>query len=137
MYLRKPEELTFCCIVKLMEGGIELTNCMENPGNARALMNAMSEKPGKTLQSTLDGVFDSITLRDLMHDHRILMKHAFTITKLALFTFLTSRKAGRQTSAFFYCRSITGKFYPTNLVLKLFFSLLKNFLFAFEKFKCA
>ena len=30
--LRKPEELTFGCIVKLMEGGIELTNCMEKPG---------------------------------------------------------------------------------------------------------
>ena len=71
--LRKPEELTFGCIVKLMEGGIELTNCMEKPGECARFDECEVRKAWQNLQSTLDGVFDSITLRDLMHDHRILM----------------------------------------------------------------
>ena len=71
--LRKPEELTFGCIGKLMEGGIELTNCMEKPGECARFDECVVRKAWQNLQSTLDGVFDSITLRDLMHDHRILM----------------------------------------------------------------
>ena len=71
--LRKPEELTFGCIVKLMEGGIELTSCMEKPGECARFDECEVRKAWQNLQSTLDGVFDSITLRDLMHDHRILM----------------------------------------------------------------
>ena len=31
--MRKPEDLTFGCIVRLMEGGIELSGCLEKPGN--------------------------------------------------------------------------------------------------------
>jgi len=65
--------LTFGCIVKLMEGGIELTNCMEKPGECARFDECEVRKAWQNLQSTLDGVFDSITLRDLMHDHRILM----------------------------------------------------------------
>ena len=70
--LRKPEDLTFGCIVKLMEGGIELSGCLEKPGNFVRLDGCEVRLAWENLQDTLDGVFESITLRDLMQDDRIL-----------------------------------------------------------------
>ena len=71
--LRKPEELTFGCIVRLMEGGIELSGCLEKPGNCSRFDACEVRKAWESLQATLDGVFESITLRDLMHDDRLLL----------------------------------------------------------------
>lgn len=73
--LRKPEELTFGCIVRLMEGGIELANCMERPGDCTRFSECEVRKAWENLQSTLDGVFDSITLRDLMRDNLLCPQH--------------------------------------------------------------
>lgn len=70
--LRKPEDLTFGCIVKLMEGGIELSGCLEKPGNCVRFDGCEVRRAWENLQATLDGVFESITLRDLMQDDRIL-----------------------------------------------------------------
>ncbi|MFT4301932.1 MAG: Rrf2 family transcriptional regulator [Desulfovibrio sp.] len=70
--VRKPEDLTFGCIVRLMEGGIELSGCLEKPGNCARFDACEVRKAWESLQSTLDGVFESITLRDLMQDDRIL-----------------------------------------------------------------
>lgn len=70
--LRKPEDLTFGSIVQLMEGGIELSGCLERPGQCSRFEDCEVRKAWESLQSTLDGVFESITLRDLMHDDRLL-----------------------------------------------------------------
>lgn len=72
MLLRKPEDLTFGCIVKLMEGGIELSGCLEKPGNCVRFDGCEVRRAWENLQATLDGAFESITLRDLMQDDRIL-----------------------------------------------------------------
>lgn len=70
--MRKPEDLTFGCIVKLMEGGIELSGCLEKPGNCVRFDGCeVTSRLGKSA-GHLDGVFESITLRDLMQDDRIL-----------------------------------------------------------------
>ena len=71
--MRKPEDLTFGCIVRLMEGGIELSGCLEKPGNCSRFDACEVRKAWESLQATLDGVFESITLRDLMHDDRLLL----------------------------------------------------------------
>ena len=71
--MRKPEDLTFGCIVRLMEGGIELSSCLEKPGNCSRFDACEVRKAWESLQATLDGVFESITLRDLMHDDRLLL----------------------------------------------------------------
>lgn len=71
--LRKPEDLTFGCIVRLMEGGIELSGCLESPENCSRFDACEARKAWESLQSTLDGVFESITLRDLMHGNRLLL----------------------------------------------------------------
>ena len=71
--MRKPEDLTFGCIVRLMEGGIELSGCLEKPGNCSRFDACGVRKAWESLQATLDGVFESITLRDLMHDDRLLL----------------------------------------------------------------
>ena len=71
--MRKPEDLTFGCIVRLMEGGIELSNKIEKPGNCSRFDACEVRKAWESLQATLDGVFESITLRDLMHDDRLLL----------------------------------------------------------------
>ncbi|MDD4701496.1 MAG: Rrf2 family transcriptional regulator [Desulfovibrio sp.] len=70
--LRKPEDLTFGSIVQLMEGGIELSSCLEKPGQCSRFEGCEVRKAWESLQATLDGVFESITLRDLMHDDRLL-----------------------------------------------------------------
>ena len=71
--MRKPEDLTFGCIVRLMEGGIELSGCLEKPGNCSRFDACEVRKAWESLQATLDGVFESITLRDLMHDDRLVL----------------------------------------------------------------
>ena len=71
--MRKPEDLTFGCIVRLMEGGIELSGCLEKPGNCSRFDACEVRKAWESLQATLDGVFESITLRDLVHDDRLLL----------------------------------------------------------------
>ena len=71
--MRKPEDLTIGCIVRLMEGGIELSGCLEKPGNCSRFDACEVRKAWESLQATLDGVFESITLRDLMHDDRLLL----------------------------------------------------------------
>lgn len=69
--LRKPEELTFGCIVKLMEGGIELAGCLENPGNCSRFGDCAVRKAWESLQGTLDGALESITMEDLLRDKEL------------------------------------------------------------------
>lgn len=69
--LSKPEELTFGCIVKLMEGGIELAGCLENPGNCSRFGDCAVRKAWESLQGTLDGALESITMEDLLRDKEL------------------------------------------------------------------
>ena len=69
--LRKPEELTFGCIVRLMEGGIELAGCLENPENCSRFGDCAVRKAWESLQGTLDGALESITMEDLLRNKEL------------------------------------------------------------------
>lgn len=72
--MRKPEDLTFGCIVRLMEGGTELSGCLEKPGNCSRFDACEVRKAWESSKATLGmACFESITLRDLMHDDRLLL----------------------------------------------------------------
>ncbi|MDY3808928.1 Rrf2 family transcriptional regulator [Desulfovibrio sp. PG-178-WT-4] len=69
--LRKPEELTFGCIVRLMEGGIELTSCLESPEACARFGDCAVRNAWESLQGTLDGALESITLDDILRNEAL------------------------------------------------------------------
>lgn len=69
--LRNPKELTLGRIVKLMEGGIELASCLENPQTCARFGDCAVREAWESLQGTFDGALESITLEDLLRNDEL------------------------------------------------------------------
>lgn len=70
--LSKPEDLTFNCIVKLMEGGIELTSCLESREACARFGDCEVRNAWESLQGRIDVALESITLKDLLEHEEIM-----------------------------------------------------------------
>lgn len=66
---RKPEDYTVGEILRLVEGNLSPVSCPECESESCEQVNqCRTAAMWKNLQSMIDGFFDGITLRDLMHD---------------------------------------------------------------------
>lgn len=66
---RKPEEYTIGEILRLVEGDLAPVSCLECGAEpCKRADQCRTISMWKNLQSMIDGYFDGITLKDLMHD---------------------------------------------------------------------
>lgn len=73
--LQTPDKLTFGCIVRLMEGGIELACRDEKFEACPHDGNCEVRKAWLSLQGSLDGVLESMSLDDILKYEAILEEH--------------------------------------------------------------
>lgn len=67
--LRKPEEVTIGDIIRIMEGGIQLTLCsVADPTTCERYENCLTRKAWSALSKTFEREMDAITLADLLND---------------------------------------------------------------------
>lgn len=73
--LQSPDKLTFGCIVRLMEGGIELACRDEKSESCLQAQDCEVRKAWLSLQGSLDNVLESMSLSDVLKYEEILDKH--------------------------------------------------------------
>ncbi|MBO4335764.1 MAG: Rrf2 family transcriptional regulator [Desulfovibrio sp.] len=63
--LRKPEEVSFGTILNVMEGGMELSTCLNCPDSCERYSDCEMHDVWGNLQKSLNKALDSITLEDV------------------------------------------------------------------------
>ena len=64
--LRKPEELSFATILDVMEGGMELSMCINTPESCDRWQDCVMHDALGDLQASLNKTLDAVTLQDIL-----------------------------------------------------------------------
>lgn len=64
--LRKPEEISFGTILNVMEGGMELSSCLNGPDSCERCQDCVMHDVWSKLQNSLNKTLDSLTLSDVL-----------------------------------------------------------------------
>lgn len=66
---RPPEDITFGQLIHTLEGPISLAECIDTQGSCEKSDTCLARLVWERLAQTIDGVLDTVTLRDILSDH--------------------------------------------------------------------
>jgi Rrf2 family protein len=72
----QPDDITLGSVVRLMDGGIRLSQCGVNGRNCRACHECRSREIWLGVTEKLERELDSITLADMLGSRRLVCQHA-------------------------------------------------------------
>ena len=68
MLAKRPEDITLGEVVRLLEGGISLTECIENPSVCELSGDCNVRRVWEKATDSMLGILDTITVADLRHE---------------------------------------------------------------------